>query len=65
MAASGISIPAAGTRQDYWIPKLNRNVARDQATVVALEALGWRVLVLWECELRDDAALDVRIHSFI
>mgnify|MGYP001325793952 CR=1 FL=1 len=30
-----------------------------------LEALGWRLLVLWECELGDDAQLDAKLHSFI
>lgn len=53
------------TRQGYWLPKLERNVTRDIATMAALTALGWRVLVLWECELRDEKALDERIHSFI
>lgn len=53
------------TRQDYWLPKLERNVARDRAAAAALEALGWRVLVLWECELGNDTALDAKIHSFI
>ncbi|MGX7894425.1 very short patch repair endonuclease [Tsuneonella sp. HG222] len=39
------------TRQDYWIPKLKRNVERDQASIEALIGLGWRVIVAWECEL--------------
>lgn len=56
---------APRTRQGYWLPKLERNVARDRASTAALEALGWRVLVLWECELRDDSALDARIRTFI
>jgi len=53
------------TRQGYWLPKLERNVARDRAAAAALEALGWRLLVLWECELGDDAQLDAKLHSFI
>ncbi|HMR34350.1 MAG TPA: DNA mismatch endonuclease Vsr [Geminicoccaceae bacterium] len=40
---------------DYWLPKLARNVARDARTRSELEALGWRVLVIWECEARDPA----------
>ena len=48
-------IPA--TRQDYWIPKLARNAARDRRNEAALNAAGWKVLVVWECELRDSARL--------
>lgn len=53
------------TRQDYWLPKLARNVARDHANIASLQALGWRVLVLWECELKDKAALDSQIERFL
>jgi DNA mismatch endonuclease (patch repair protein) len=53
------------TNQDYWLPKLARNVARDVATKLELEALGWRVLVIWECELGEDARLDAAICNFI
>jgi len=52
-------------RPDYWLPKLERNVARDHETKAALEALGWRVLVIWECELANDHALDDRLKKFI
>lgn len=40
------------SNQDYWIPKINRNVERDQLNKAALEKLGWRVLVVWECSLK-------------
>jgi len=53
------------TRQGYWLPKLARNVARDAKTVAELEALGWRVLVLWECELRESKVLDAALQQFI
>jgi len=39
------------SRLEYWDAKLDRNVARDMAVNVALEALGWRVTIIWECEL--------------
>ncbi|MDX8541476.1 DNA mismatch endonuclease Vsr [Mesorhizobium abyssinicae] len=53
------------TRQGYWLPKLERNVARDRAAAAALEALGWRVVVLWECELDSDAHIDTVLNNFI
>lgn len=42
----------------YWEKKIGRNVDRDARRRRELEDLGWRVLVVWECEHRDDAALE-------
>jgi len=36
---------------DFWVEKFDRNVARDTRTREQLEGLGWRVIVVWECEL--------------
>ena len=36
----------------YWIAKIGRNRARDVAARTALEADGWRVLTVWECEMK-------------
>lgn len=41
------------TRTDYWLPKFERNVARDLRNAEELERLGWRVVVIWECETKD------------
>ena len=40
------------TNQDYWIPKIQRNVERDRQNLKALEDAGWKVIVIWECELK-------------
>ena len=53
------------SRTDYWLPKLARNVERDAESLARLEALGWRVLVLWECELRDRGVLEARLRAFL
>lgn len=37
----------------YWAPKLARNKERDKENEKALKALGWNVIVVWECELND------------
>jgi len=37
---------------EYWGKKLNRTIERDKSNVVALEQMGWRVVVIWECETR-------------
>ena len=42
---------------DYWVPKLRRTVKRDAEKDEALRALGWRVMVVWECEIKSDEGL--------
>jgi DNA mismatch endonuclease (patch repair protein) len=43
-----------GTRREYWEPKLSKNLQRDAAARAALEAQGWQVMIVWECELLKD-----------
>lgn len=38
----------------YWGPKLSRNVERDAENAAALAALGYRTVVVWECEVARD-----------
>ncbi|WP_409998220.1 very short patch repair endonuclease [Bradyrhizobium sp. SZCCHNR2012] len=40
------------TRQAYWQAKFSANSDRDERVQRALEELGWRVLVIWECETK-------------
>ncbi|MEE4959714.1 very short patch repair endonuclease [Pseudomonas alliivorans] len=40
------------TRPEFWIEKIGKNQARDLVQLAALQALGWRVLVIWECAVR-------------
>lgn len=44
------------TRPDFWKAKLEANVERDSRAVGKLQALGWRVLCVWECSTRDAEA---------
>jgi len=59
--ARGARVPKQN--RDYWTGKIGRNRARDLANQAALEALGWTPLVLWECDLKDDAALQARLRA--
>ena len=49
----------------YWTGKFARNVERDAEIRAALEVAGWRVLVVWECELKDTAALRSRLAALV
>lgn len=40
------------SNQEYWKPKIVRNVERDKANLKLLEEQGWKVIVVWECELK-------------
>lgn len=40
------------TNEEYWWPKIARNQQRDQEVWRQLEAIGWSVIIVWECELR-------------
>lgn len=53
------------SRPDYWLPKLQRNVARDRETRQKLEESGWVCLIVWECELKEREALSARLRSFL
>ncbi len=48
---------------DYWREKIARNRARDAKSVAALETMGWRALVIFECALKDPAALRARLGA--
>ena len=61
--ARGARVPKAN--RDYWTGKIARNRARDIETRAALEAAGWRVEVIWECDLKDAAALETRLRDLL
>lgn len=50
---------------DYWKPKLARTRQRDAENCAKLEAAGWRVLVLWECELKAPDILARTLREFL
>jgi DNA mismatch endonuclease (patch repair protein) len=50
---------------DYWGPKIRQNRERDQRKAAELEALGWRVMAVWQCELKDREALARKLDAFI
>ena len=47
------------TNREKWEQKLNRNIERDETAKNQLAAEGWKVIVLWECELRKDFAAEM------
>ena len=50
------------TRLDYWLPKFAANIERDHRKEAQLQALGWRVLLVWECETKQRGELTLRLR---
>lgn len=61
--ARGSRVPKAN--REYWTAKVARNVARDARTAADLAAAGWRVETIWECDLKDAAALKARLERML
>ena len=63
VCARGARTPKAN--RAYWMAKISRNRARDAAACDALEAAGWRVETVWECELKDMEAFGRRAAAWL
>ncbi len=53
------------SRLDYWQPKIEANRDRDRRKQEALAAAGWRVGVVWQCELADREGLARRLRTLL
>ena len=53
------------SRLDYWLPKLKQNKIRDARKCAELKALGWQVLTIWQCEIKDLDALTAKLLLFL
>ncbi len=51
------------TRVEFWQDKFAANVQRDERSYAALVALGWHVVLVWECETRDRARLEASLRT--
>jgi DNA mismatch endonuclease (patch repair protein) len=52
------------TRADFWADKFAKTVERDARQIAHLEQDGWRVMVVWECELKEAETLKGRLRNF-
>ncbi|MDE6022687.1 MAG: very short patch repair endonuclease [Muribaculaceae bacterium] len=51
------------TNVDFWRAKIARNIARDYVNNVDLELAGWRVIRVWECEVKTKAKRDETLKN--
>jgi DNA mismatch endonuclease (patch repair protein) len=53
------------TNRNYWIPKLQRNQERDKRNMKLLKSTGWDVIVIWECQIKRQSFLSIKIKQFL
>ena len=53
------------SRLDYWLPKLQKNKKRDDEQRAQLQALGWQVRTVWQCETKNLDTLSATLCSFL
>ena len=56
---------APATRREYWLPKFSRTIERDRKNQQTLRDLGWNVIVIWECEIKNSVLLEQCLKSLI
>lgn len=61
--SNGRSMPVS--RVAYWQQKFDHNRARDRKNRRRLARMGWRVLVIWECQTREPHSLELRLKRFL
>jgi DNA mismatch endonuclease (patch repair protein) len=59
----GRSMPA--TREKFWQQKFKRTIERDKQNFKALKKLGWKILVIWECQTKRPEKITDKITSFL
>lgn len=60
---SAAALPTSN--REYWQAKQNRNAKRDKRSAANLKQLGWSVLIVWECEMKDRDKLTNRLLRFL
>ncbi|MGZ8910679.1 MAG: very short patch repair endonuclease [Methylococcaceae bacterium] len=53
------------TRKDFWESKIHTNKERDKRNIMELEKLNWKVLVVWQCELKNLSNIQEIIRLFL
>ena len=53
------------TRHDFWKKKITENVERDKRDVKQLEQMGWKVIIVWECEIQNLQKRKARLESLV
>ncbi|MBS7473692.1 DNA mismatch endonuclease Vsr [Pseudomonas syringae] len=53
------------SREEFWTKKFEANVRRDEVVKNQLSGLGWRILIIWECETKSSDIIENRLRGFL
>ena len=53
------------SRLKFWLPKLRINRARDQKVIRQLRKMGWKALIIWECQVKDQKTVSEMARKFL
>jgi DNA mismatch endonuclease (patch repair protein) len=53
------------SRLEYWLPKIERTQKRDRKYKRQLKALNWKVLTIWDCQLKNACKLENKLRRFL
>lgn len=59
------NLPLPKTHVEFWEEKFRKNMERDDRNLKRLTEMGWRTLIVWECEVKDIDQLTNRIEEFM
>ena len=53
------------SNRTYWDDKIETNMKRDQNKIMQLEAMGWKVLIVWQCEIKNIKLQNIRLKRLV
>ena len=53
------------TNREYWLPKIAKNQQRDAQNLSALKGMGWDVMIVWACEVKDQNIIKTKLAAFM
>ena len=53
------------TRKEFWTNKISDTIERDKRNINELSNMGWKVIVVWQCKLKNKEEKDRRLHKLI
>jgi G:T-mismatch repair DNA endonuclease (very short patch repair protein) len=65
LIGTGTAKGVTSNRSEFWQAKFDTNIARDHRDMAALDALCWRIDVLWECQTKDVLSLEQQLRLLL
>lgn len=53
------------TNHEFWQEKIDKNIERDNHNIFELIEKGWNVIIVWQCEIKNKANMDIRLNKLI